>query len=130
MSYTMRVEAPAAPAALGTATLFNSVTMLNGQKQLRQLGLTMVSVRFHSLDQGVTLNAYGSSNGGTENGGNWDSETFAGTAPVAVPASPTEPYEFVVDFLDDFKLDAVAGAVGPAWRVTIVLTFNASAVQK
>jgi len=130
--------APAAPGNAATATIFNSITAF-GANQMRTLGLSMLEVTWHLLDQASATNgfkAYTSNNGSTWTQTDLKDDSGTATMPVTVAAlSSTQiQYRFPVSGFKDFKLEWTAGATGPTastgWQLTVVGHFGATAVQR
>lgn len=138
MRHSSTVAAPAAPAASGTAVLFNSVTAFGGAKLCRPLDLSMIEVNYLRLSHASAANGlkiYASSDGGT----NWrqlsmpDSDGVA-TMPVtvsAVAADSNTNYKFDVSGFDDIKLEHTnSNNTLTTWEPVITLHFGAEAVQR
>jgi len=136
--HSSTVAAPAAPAASGTAVLFNSVTAFGGAKLCRPLDLSMIEVNYLRLSHASAANGlkiYASSDGGT----NWrqlsmpDSDGVA-TMPVtvsAVAADSNTNYKFDVSGFDDIKLEHTnSNNTLTTWEPVITLHFGAEAVQR
>jgi hypothetical protein len=100
-----RVGAPAAPAANGTVTLFNSATQLAGG--LAANGVERVRFDFAGLDQASAvdgLKGYKSPDGGD----NWYANTFSAVGSVA--ALPTTVTAQTAT--DGFSVDIYVGTAG------------------
>jgi len=138
MQESVVYASPAAPAANGTAVLFNSILAFNGAKMMRMAGLTMVEVTFLRLSHDSAANgliAYASTDGGT----NWRKMSFpdsGGTATMpltvsALAADTNKTYTFDVSGCVDFKLEHTnSNNTLTAWELMVVGHFGAAAVQK
>jgi hypothetical protein len=114
MSFTIGVPTAAQALPTGTATIeiFNSVTAF-GAYGLRHLPIKRISFGVEH-DQGFTVVASASSNGGT----NWD---VVNSQAVAVAANTIGgPFDYLVDTYDDFKISITNGGVDQTvWRPTL-----------
>lgn len=127
---TIRVGAPAAPAAGATATLLDSTTLKVG---LATMGIQRVRIGFPGLDQPSAasgLKGYKS----TDRGATWYEATFttagsAATLPATVAAdtgSDSDSYDIFVGTDADVKFTFTASGTGPTiWAPVITLVVGA-----
>lgn len=110
---SFKIEVPAAalavPTGTSTITIFNSVTAF-GARGLGNLSIKRISFGVEH-DQGFTVVASASSNGGT----NWD---VVDSQAVSVVANTIAgPFDYLVDTYDDFKIEITNGGVDQTvWR--------------
>lgn len=140
MSESSVFAAPSAPGNNASVDLFNSVTAFGGG-MMRMLGLDMVEISFHLLDQASATNGLKLSTS-TDKGVTWTQSTVpddAGTATMpltvsSLAANAQRSYRFVVSGYPDVKITYTAGATGPTattgWGVSVVGYFGAVAMQR
>lgn len=100
-----------------TYTLFSSVLAFQGARMAPQMGYKRLMVDIKNANAG-TLKLYKS----PDRGVNW--YQINEQAVGAAAANATNPYDFLIEEYDDFKLDWVNGGASQAamWQVSISLS--------